>query len=1291
MRMRRLGERDHAFPIWVGLALIGSVFSVHSAPPLIDVARVSNGGHVRTIYHLHQPTLGSGSILNLIDGDPFTSITGFSSGLHATLIFEFAQPARLDRIELIYGGTCALWQALDPPPKRLRMRAASGEIVEWTLTATDFPFNPVGLPFHIVLPIPAGVTIKTDRLELEVLELMGAGDGGCFRDEDRTTFIDIEIWGEPQPANPVPLQINNVTYDSANRQFRWETSRPARGNMVYYGQIGTQGNLPIHGHRVIGPGGLGNEHIALLGSDYRSGYVILRCADADGNTAEIIPDDVLHEEGLLGVPFRSPSFGLLLEGHDDLSDLLSQEGLGASNQFGHIWIRDDLKDPEEFGFYSVRLKLGLENGISPVILFAWFGMAETYIPGVNEVMPHNPFNPAESLDHRPKEIILADYYDDVRRLAELVGGLPHNERVYISLEPEWNVPRSFGFNPEWDEVQVKAIRILRDGVMPNGQIVPSAGNARIGTNIYALPDTNGALLISMPQTAQLVDYIGIHELNFPLGSREFNERLTLAAEHAFRTFLKPLHFYCPVVYSPLSGNPEFNLTGQAAMAAQFFNPQPFAADSFNVIQRYYPSNTRYRDAWDQSRMFNIVGPVFVPGTGTTPGNFDLAIMEASRFPRPIHWVWKKETEDAFDQETNSPELTAPPLFTPSAQSVLIRANYDVPVEFQVYHGVERLDGFAEFTSYIYNRRGQIEPASKNHLLRLGGLRPNTRYHARFRAIGPEGVIDASPDFVFTTLPGLDANPSANTLVTFRDPRGWAYHDFGGTPAANWTSLSFNEDGWKYGLAPFATELFTATPEGVVNRLEGRQQTTLDEGPDSANRITTYYFRARFILSAEEANRIRTTGAPALSVLYRDGFAAYLNGQRVAKINLPEPFFYFTPAGPRDEDFMPELVDITASRNQFQAGENVLALELHTQNGSIPNLAFPALFDAALVDRSISIQTIAEFNSAWRYDQSRTPLNDGQWRLLAFNDSGWLSGVGMFGYRMSDLQFGSPGSCVPHANPANFGIATVLDPGLAFCNNKTKTFYFRFNFDTPPVLPLNLYCSIRYNDGYVVYLNGVEVGRSSNMPLYGTGPNLVAEGAMTYDDLPSFATTDGVTIHWREDTLDLGNAMKTLVESGGNTLAVEMKRVPNPQSSTNDLYFDARLLLNPGPVIDDAGLLGVEALPLYPGTAQFLLEIRVKNLGTTVWSEAAGYRLSIVYDPCELAGGFSSLGLPPNVLISPGEEAIFRVNSAPGPWEPSCAIVARMMNGAGAPFGETMTSTLAPPPVQNEIDGWSKYR
>jgi len=190
-------------------------------------------------------------------------------------------------------------------------------------------------------------------------------------------------------------------------------------------------------------------------------------------------------------------------------------------------------------------------------------------------------------------------------------------------------------------------------------------------------------------------------------------------------------------------------------------------------------------------------------------------------------------------------------------------------------------------------------------------------------------------------------------------------------------------------------------------------------------------------------------------------------------------------------------------------------------------------------------------SEWRYFVGTTEASSPDptaWRQPGFNDSSWPTGRTPIGY-----------------GPA--GIVTDLGRSQ---DQGYLTFYLRKEFVAPnPADFLELELPIRIDDGYVIWLNGVEVGRYN-----------VPDGELSFNDTSVTFTLDP------QDTRVTVPQAWQLLREGSNVLAAH---VLNANWTSSDLYFDASLTA----VIDDTEPVVVALRPPANATVRALETIEVR--------------------------------------------------------------------------------------------------
>lgn len=158
---------------------------------------------------------------------------------------------------------------------------------------------------------------------------------------------------------------------------------------------------------------------------------------------------------------------------------------------------------------------------------------------------------------------------------------------------------------------------------------------------------------------------------------------------------------------------------------------------------------------------------------------------------------------------------------------------------------------------------------------------------------------------------------------------WKYLDDGSNQGNGWISTSFDDSSWKSG-------------NGELGYGDGDEVTTVGFGPSSSSKFVTTYFRHHFTLSSEQVNAISYT----LSLKYDDGAVVYVNGTEVARANMPAGIIDYSSnalsaiGGSSESTFTSFPVDNTS----FVVGKNVIAVEIHQNNGSSSDISFDLMLD-----------------------------------------------------------------------------------------------------------------------------------------------------------------------------------------------------------------------------------------------------------------------------------------------------------------------------------------------------------
>ncbi|MBN1670747.1 MAG: CotH kinase family protein [Kiritimatiellae bacterium] len=161
---------------------------------------------------------------------------------------------------------------------------------------------------------------------------------------------------------------------------------------------------------------------------------------------------------------------------------------------------------------------------------------------------------------------------------------------------------------------------------------------------------------------------------------------------------------------------------------------------------------------------------------------------------------------------------------------------------------------------------------------------------------------------------VDGTPGARHAGPFVVKGGlWKCHDQGVDLGTAWRGAhgQFDDSGWPAGNAPLGYGLADL-------------DTTVSYGGDSADKHITTYFRYPFVIGADPADVTDLT----LYAKYDDGFAAYLNGQEVARAGLPSGTISYGTLAVNHSAVAYEPFGLAPHIHKLVQGVNVLAVEMH---------------------------------------------------------------------------------------------------------------------------------------------------------------------------------------------------------------------------------------------------------------------------------------------------------------------------------------------------------------------------
>ena len=174
--------------------------------------------------------------------------------------------------------------------------------------------------------------------------------------------------------------------------------------------------------------------------------------------------------------------------------------------------------------------------------------------------------------------------------------------------------------------------------------------------------------------------------------------------------------------------------------------------------------------------------------------------------------------------------------------------------------------------------------------------------------------------VFVLIMGFRGLGDGISLV--RVGETWRYYrgtNEPSAPVAAWRAAAFDDSAWLAGPSGFSTTGYSDTAEATYwNQL-----------PPAAV-AHSFYVRRKFTVADPQAVKWLV-----LRLDYNDGFVAYLNGQEIARrglVNDPVAFDDYAdqhPGGTADE------FDVSAFAGLLAAGENLLAIQVHTATTNLP--------------------------------------------------------------------------------------------------------------------------------------------------------------------------------------------------------------------------------------------------------------------------------------------------------------------------------------------------------------------
>ena len=229
-----------------------------------------------------------------------------------------------------------------------------------------------------------------------------------------------------------------------------------------------------------------------------------------------------------------------------------------------------------------------------------------------------------------------------------------------------------------------------------------------------------------------------------------------------------------------------------------------------------------------------------------------------------------------------------------------------------YFGIEGLSGFEI----------NIEPAGTGELKVGNTVIHDSLFSGEF-CRGENLLIHCFPDKGYV-LSHWQVNKSmANDTTLIKKGDEWKYYISWDTPDSNWTSFDYDDSHWESGYAELGYG-------------DGDEETEVDYGGNSENKIITTWFRKKFFIGDSSMYKRYT-----VHLLRDDGIMVFLNGREIIRDNMNR--WSVGPYSPAEEEIEgdDESVFHTFHLNPalINKGENIIAVEIHQASNTSTDISF----------------------------------------------------------------------------------------------------------------------------------------------------------------------------------------------------------------------------------------------------------------------------------------------------------------------------------------------------------------
>ena len=169
-----------------------------------------------------------------------------------------------------------------------------------------------------------------------------------------------------------------------------------------------------------------------------------------------------------------------------------------------------------------------------------------------------------------------------------------------------------------------------------------------------------------------------------------------------------------------------------------------------------------------------------------------------------------------------------------------------------------------------------------------------------------------------------ANATSLRETLFDYGTSWNYYDNGSLSNVSWQSTNYNASSWKTGNAPLGYG-----KDGLA--------TVISYGSNANNKYPTYYFRKSVTLDKAPDSNTKFV----LEYTVDDGFVVYVNGKEAGRYNMPGGNVNYNTWASTYAPNNPDSGEMTFDASFFNAGENIIAVEVHNNSATSSDIYWDA--------------------------------------------------------------------------------------------------------------------------------------------------------------------------------------------------------------------------------------------------------------------------------------------------------------------------------------------------------------